>query len=1068
MNSNGTEYEYGGVTMLHEGGFASDVLNGDRIESDDLLASVFHRRMRSTGGSCVCTTGYANPLKLCMECDAGYVWNSDGVCSPCPTDPRTFVESESFWILCLAISVVVMFTATIVDRGSMLGEGLWFSVQAFQGLALVTAFFLPGLDSGSDKVLLIALKTIFLFSYDSTSFQCDAGRGKLHMSGISEPADLLVSGALPYFFLVFVAVLGRGGQLLQMLRRRNVPESRARKNAGSAHGMPKGTVSPTAVRASGSVLWSGRTSPLAVGGGDGGGGGAGNFSEPLLADPAEPETDADDPRPSRAAHFQQPQRWRYGSDNSGTGRETRRGGGNAGLVSWDAVKLPRNVRWTELLGTVLFNSSVSVFGITSTPMLYWAASGLVCVDGRGDLPCRGLMPRALGYPSRSCVDGEMTAVSLFILAMFAMVPCALYWIAKKWPPLLRSPPAWFRATGVGLTRDKLLRPFSPSGVWLIPALAAAKAAMAASLFVGSSTSLFVTRPPGMEPYRACPRDQGGSVWSLARDVDWIIRVYPILVGCLCLLSIAVILWGIPSRAIFAGTRFSFALVFVPALCAALAMALGLGTHMWPILTMSCMAAGAPIAVSLARHILKSGEEEQARRRRVNPLPFDLPESIMGILTTPAAADAQLLGHRGGDNKDRRGGQRETPVHAESSHGSDGDDTSGTGGDSRDGQDGRNRSAPARPDSPFSSSAFGSDGEAGPASRQESERVASAMPTSRRVLRVADVFPDDLRQLDAEARALYRTISAEFSAGLAGTGVYASQARIARIRFVHNEGLLDAFVGRMELLASDHGLARPWPEEAPQLTSRRDELAAMLHTKVSRIPALPHCTHPRSGRQRGQAPSNCRLDLVWHGVGAENAATRIAEFGFKKLQKLNAGWFGAGVYLTSFSGYALYYATYGFAPRGEVRGTDPAPASGDHVILLSWALLGRSFPVLERLDDDAPELSPLHKFHSGYPGHDSHYAVVKWGGEPVDVTALAPDAALSEVAMFDEIVISQESQLLPFAIVYVGGVDLPVSQSGSPVPKPPQQSSRQDERLELHRMQLAGPIKRIQELRGLGS
>ncbi len=77
-------------------------------------------------------------------------------------------------------------------------------------------------------------------------------------------------------------------------------------------------------------------------------------------------------------------------------------------------------------------------------------------------------------------------------------------------------------------------------------------------------------------------------------------------------------------------------------------------------------------------------------------------------------------------------------------------------------------------------------------------------------------------------------------------------------------------------------------------------------------------------------------------------------------------------------------------------------------MLSWALIGTAYPVLERMDrvDD-----PEHLYHGGYPGHDSHYALVNDGG--ATCTEYAPVLH----AKYDEIMIWQESQVLPLAIVF---------------------------------------------------
>ena len=60
--------------------------------------------------------------------------------------------------------------------------------------------------------------------------------------------------------------------------------------------------------------------------------------------------------------------------------------------------------------------------------------------------------------------------------------------------------------------------------------------------------------------------------------------------------------------------------------------------------------------------------------------------------------------------------------------------------------------------------------------------------------------------------------------------------------------------------------------------------------------------------------------------------------------------------------------------------------------------------MDRFDDQD------HLYHGGHPGHDSHYAIVNEGG-PVATQYFPPQYK------YDEVVIAQESQLLPLALVF---------------------------------------------------
>jgi len=121
--------------------------------------------------------------------------------------------------------------------------------------------------------------------------------------------------------------------------------------------------------------------------------------------------------------------------------------------------------------------------------------------------------------------------------------------------------------------------------------------------------------------------------------------------------------------------------------------------------------------------------------------------------------------------------------------------------------------------------------------------------------------------------------------------------------------------------------------------------------------------------------------VCHGTDLP-IAEKICETGFAALSSLDDGWYGKGIYFTS---YALYTLPYIMMRR--------APA-----IIISYIAPGNVFPVSEhRKSKDNLNGKPMSA------GHNSHYVAV---GRSGDV------AAPNEPNIYNEIVVEQESQIMP--------------------------------------------------------
>ena len=116
------------------------------------------------------------------------------------------------------------------------------------------------------------------------------------------------------------------------------------------------------------------------------------------------------------------------------------------------------------------------------------------------------------------------------------------------------------------------------------------------------------------------------------------------------------------------------------------------------------------------------------------------------------------------------------------------------------------------------------------------------------------------------------------------------------------------------------------------------------------------------------------------------ATSIAKKGFAALASLDEGYYGKGIYFTSFCLYTIPYLT---------NKKEPA-------LLISLANLGNAYPVIE--NHKSPETLMGAATKSGY---QSHYVLTQKDGQ---VSQKPP--------FYDEIVLSQESQVVPIYIVKI--------------------------------------------------
>jgi len=137
----------------------------------------------------------------------------------------------------------------------------------------------------------------------------------------------------------------------------------------------------------------------------------------------------------------------------------------------------------------------------------------------------------------------------------------------------------------------------------------------------------------------------------------------------------------------------------------------------------------------------------------------------------------------------------------------------------------------------------------------------------------------------------------------------------------------------------------------------------------------------------------KIIKCWHGTTIQKA-NKILDFGFANLATLDEGWFGKGIYFSSFPEYSLSYCK----------------DKSDPCLILCYVILSNPYPIIY---DDAPTKTTL--FHLGkgnYRTYGSHYVpIVHYGG--VDFRP----PRIGENHKFDEVVIFQESHILPKFLVH---------------------------------------------------
>lgn len=170
------------------------------------------------------------------------------------------------------------------------------------------------------------------------------------------------------------------------------------------------------------------------------------------------------------------------------------------------------------------------------------------------------------------------------------------------------------------------------------------------------------------------------------------------------------------------------------------------------------------------------------------------------------------------------------------------------------------------------------------------------------------------------------------------------------------------------------------------------------------------------------PPNVNVTLMWHGVPSDEVADSIFRSGLSSRVSASTdqGFFGKGIYLTPEAEYAAFYANKQQRPKGDET----------YTLVLCAVCFASAYPVTRGVDyaPDAANgnlVSCKYSYSFGAhntpkalkPGHDAHFIAISVA--PPD-TNDKPYQTAKEAACVDyhELVVSEESQVLPFAKVLI--------------------------------------------------
>jgi len=227
-------------------------------------------------------------------------------------------------------------------------------------------------------------------------------------------------------------------------------------------------------------------------------------------------------------------------------------------------------------------------------------------------------------------------------------------------------------------------------------------------------------------------------------------------------------------------------------------------------------------------------------------------------------------------------------------------------------------------------------------------------------------------------AMYNRANALFESFHEPTG---KKLIIKKITAVYNPTLVTNFIGQYKIMTTRS--TNPIFTKQPWLQQEGKEIKQWVYKQYVDF------------YKRFSWNDHIRVPIVpmLHGTDG-GIAEKICETGFASLSSLDAGYFGKGIYFTSYGMYTLPY----IASRNN-------PA-----LILSYTLPGNVFPVTE--DHQGPKSLVGAAIKNGY---SSHFIVTNGKGSALD--------HVQNDEIYDEMVIPQESQITPAFIFLISNQNI---------------------------------------------
>jgi hypothetical protein len=238
------------------------------------------------------------------------------------------------------------------------------------------------------------------------------------------------------------------------------------------------------------------------------------------------------------------------------------------------------------------------------------------------------------------------------------------------------------------------------------------------------------------------------------------------------------------------------------------------------------------------------------------------------------------------------------------------------------------------------------------------------------------------------------------------------ARVEEILIFKNENLIAAFNERMSLLHIQREQSVFNTSWSVDWSTTENDMKQAFYNRLEGFFA-------ESDVQA--QPRSAKVALMWHGVPSDDVAYSIFRSGLSSRVSISndQGFLGKGVYLTPEAEYAAFYANEQAQPM----------AGETYTLVLCAACFANAYPVTRGVDyarDDANGDIDACKFSFNFgahdtpkalkPGHDAHFIAISVAAD----TNGKPYQVAKEVSSIDchELVIGEESQVLPFAMVRI--------------------------------------------------